>query len=115
MNPRLFHILAAVAAIGFVLVFLLWPILWVPNRLAMLLAPLALIPAVIALPGLIRGKVYTHAWTTLLSTLYVAWCAMEAYANPPVRSPALTAGLLAALWFVSSNLYVRGRRGAPND
>ncbi len=115
MTPQLFRHLASVGACGFVLVFLLWPILWVPNRLAMLLAPLALIPAFIALPGLLRGKVYTHAWTTLLSTLYVAWCAMEAYANPPARVPALTAGLLAVLWFVSSNLYVRGRRGAPRD
>ena len=112
MTPRFFQRLAALCASGFVLVFILWPLVWVPNRLGMLLAPLVCIPGLIALPGLFRGKVYTHAWTTLLSTMYVAWCAMEAYANPAVRWPALTAGSLAALWFVSSNLYVRGQRHA---
>lgn len=110
MSPQLFQRLGAYSAAGFVLVFLLWPTVWVPNRLAMLLSPVAAIPALIALPGLFRGKVYTHAWSTLASTLYVAWCAMEAYANPSARAPAVLAALLAACWFVSSNLYVRGQR-----
>lgn len=110
MTPQFFRHLGAFSALGFIIVLLLWPTLWVPNRLGTVLAVLCSIPGLIALPGLFRGKIYTHAWTTLLTALYVAYCAMEAYANPAARAPALLAGILGASWFVSSNLYVRGSR-----
>ncbi len=110
MTPKIFQRLAATSASLFLILFLVWPTLWAPSRLATVLMGLASIPGWLALPGLIRGKVYTHAWTTLLTSLYVAYCAMEAYANPFARQPALVCGLLGALWFVSSNLYVRGQR-----
>ncbi len=111
MTPAFFHKLAAASATGFLLVFLLWPGLWVPNRFDLVLAGLLSIPGWIALPGLVRGKVYTHAWTTLLATGYIAYCALEAYANPIAKGPALLCMFLGAFWFIGSNLYVRGQRG----
>ena len=110
MTPRFFQILAAISASLFLLVFILWPTVWVPSRMATALTVVFSIPGFIALPGLFRGKVYTHAWTTLLSTCYIAYCAMEAYANLDARLPALLGMVLGASWFVSSNLFVRGQR-----
>jgi uncharacterized membrane protein len=110
MTPRFFHYLAAFSAAGFLLAFLLWPTVWVPNRFDTAVAVLLSLPGFIALPGLIRGKVYTHAWSTLLSTLYIAYASLEAYANPAARSPALLCMCLGASWFIASNLFVRGQR-----
>lgn len=110
ITPRFFHRLAAISAVGFLISFLLWPALWAPQRLTLLLHGLFSIPVLIALPGIIRGKLYTHAWSTLLTAVYVAWCAMEAYINVAARAPAATTAVLGALWFVSSNLFVRGQR-----
>lgn len=115
MSPQFFRYLAAASATGFMLVWLIWPSLWVPSRLATVLMSLAAIPGLLALPGLIRGKLYTHAWSTMAVTCYVAWAAMEAYVNLAARAPALTAMGLGAVWFVASNLYVRGARGRAPD
>ncbi|MGJ8668320.1 MAG: DUF2069 domain-containing protein [Oceanococcus sp.] len=110
MTPRFFHILAAVSASGFMLVFLLWPTVLVPSRMGTVVMGLFSIPGLFALPGLIRGKVYTHAWSTLASTCYIAYCAMEAYVNLDARLPAVIGMSLGSVWFVASNLFVRGQR-----
>ena len=110
LTPRFFHILAAASACGFMLVFLLWPTLWVPSRMATVVMGFFSLPGLLALPGLIRGKVYTHAWSTLASTCYIAYCAMEAYVNLEARAPAVLGMCLGAIWFTASNLFVRGQR-----
>ena len=110
MTPRLFQRLAAIAAATYCLVFLLWPTLWAPWRLGVVVHGLLVIPALVALPGLIRGKVYTHAWSTLAATLYCAYAAWQAYDDLTVRAPALTCLCAGVLWFTASNLYVRGSR-----
>lgn len=112
MTPQFFRVLAAASASAFMLVWLLWPTLWVPSRLATVLMGLCAIPGLLALPGMIRGKTYTHAWSTLAAVCYMAWCAMEAYVNLAARPPAVTGFTLGAIWFVASNLYVRGQKRA---
>lgn len=110
MNPKHFKLLACLSASGFMLVWILWPTLWAPSRFAsLLMLPLA-IPGLLALPGMFKGKAYTHAWSTLAVTCYMAWCAMEAYVNLEARPPAVAGLALGAAWFVASNLYVRGQR-----
>ena len=112
MKPQYFQALAALSASSFMLVWILWPTLWVPSRLATLLMLPCALPGLMALPGMIKGKAYTHAWSTLAVTCYMAWCAMEAYVNLEARAPAVTGLTLGAIWFVASNLYVRGQRRA---
>ena len=110
MTPRFFRFLAALSASAFMLVFLLWPTVLAPSRMATVIMGLFSIPGLIALPGLFRGKTYTHAWSTLAVTCYIAYCAMEAYVNLDSRVPALICMVLGAVWFVASNLFVRGQR-----
>lgn len=65
------------------------------------LAPLLwLVPLLFPLPGLIRGKRYTYAWSTLVVIGYVALALTEIIAQPPARS------LPAAILFVSFALFV---------
>ncbi len=110
MTPHFFRYLAAFSASAFMLVFVLWPTVLVPSRMAMVIMGLFSIPGLLALPGLFRGKTYTHAWSTMAVTCYIAYCAMEAYVNLDSRAPALICMVLGAIWFVASNLFVRGQR-----
>jgi uncharacterized membrane protein len=72
---------------------------WLP---ALLTAPLLL-----PLPGLIRGRPYTHAWTSLLSLPYMGWALTELLATPAARPAAYPAFFAALLLFTGCVLYVR--------
>ena len=73
--------------------------LWLP---ALLTAPLML-----PLPGLIRGRAYTHAWTSLLALFYIAWALTELLANPPARPAAYPAFFAGVLLFTGCVLFIR--------
>lgn len=71
---------------------------------------LALLPLVAALPGLLRGKRYTAAWTSMLSLAYIALGMTEAVASPASRVWAYAVMLTSAALFLSCVLYVRRTR-----
>ncbi len=74
--------------------------------------PLGLIGAfvlLLPLPGLLRGREYTHAWASMLVAFYCALWLAEGWAELSARGPAFTLAALAALDFVSLVLYVRLR------
>ncbi|MDH4019390.1 MAG: DUF2069 domain-containing protein [Xanthomonadales bacterium] len=74
---------------------LAWQIIWhglLPAPLGarnMWLAILACVPLLVPLAGLIRGKYRSMIWAGLLLMLYFTIGVMEAWSNPPQRSPAL--------------------------
>ena len=78
---------------------------------------LALVPLLPALPGLLRGRPYTHAWASLLILAYLAHGIMESLAAPAQAGLARLEVVLASLFFAAALLYarVRGRqeRQAP--
>ncbi|HEY0975074.1 MAG TPA: DUF2069 domain-containing protein [Solimonas sp.] len=61
------------------------------------------------LPGLLRGREYTHAWASMLVAFYCALWLAEGWARPDVRDAAFLHATLAAFDFVSLVLYVRLR------
>lgn len=70
--------------------------------------PLALTaPLLLPLPGLIRGRAYTHAWASLLSLLYLTGILTELLANPPARPLAYPAFFSGLLLFTGCVLFVR--------
>ncbi len=77
------------------------------SRLALIGAVVISIPLLLMLPGLWRGRLRTHQFGSLISTLYVALAAMEVFAH---RGHSNAAALLlpAGLWFGASLLYSRG-------
>jgi uncharacterized membrane protein len=72
---------------------------WLPAGL--------LLPLLPALPGLLRGRSYTHAWLSLLSLLYFTWSMTEALSNPPARVPATATLLATLLLFTGCVCFVR--------
>lgn len=65
-------------------------------------------PLLLPLPGLWRGRPYTHAWTSLLVLAYIALLITEFWINPDRRfaGPALFA---AATLFAACVAFVRLR------
>lgn len=81
------------------------------NSLLAWLAALLLVPP---LPGLVRGRLYTYQWASMLVVFYCAIWLAEGWADHGTRVMAFSIALLAAVDFVSLVLYVRWRkREAP--
>jgi uncharacterized membrane protein len=84
----------------------------VATALALLLVPLAF-----PLPGLLTGKRYTYAWSSMLSLLYFAHGVSEAWTVPAERAYGLLEIGLSLLWFTGAVVYVRlsrRRNAGPN-
>jgi uncharacterized membrane protein len=87
-------------------------LLWRRESLAAgsLLELLWLAPLLPALPGIVRGKRYTYAWSTLLVTGYVALALTEIVANAPQRGVATLMLLVAFALFIALVAYLRVTR-----
>lgn len=80
-------------------------IVWGGN-LSLIAAVLLAVP----LPGLLRDRLYTYQWASMLLVFYAALWLAEGYANPAGRAVAFAIASLAAFDFVSLVLCVRWRQ-----
>lgn len=81
-----------------------------------LLSILAALVLLVPLPGMLRGREYTHAWASMMVAFYCALWLAEGWANPAQQGLAFSIAGLAALDFAGLVLYVRLRgreRAAP--
>lgn len=65
------------------------------------------LPLLAALPGLLAGRRYTHAWATLCVLPYLVVGVTEAVANAPMRGWALLLLGAALLWFFALLAFLR--------
>ena len=79
---------------------------WSSSTVSLLLTALLLLP----LPGLLRGREYTYAWSSLLLSIYCAGLLAEAFAIAAHRPVALALAGVAAAEFSALVLYVRLRQ-----
>lgn len=105
---RITYLLALAGYFGLFATILVWnlgfrtdPVLPLPLVLGMLLIPLAL-PAV----GLIRGRPYTHAWSTFLAIFFFVVGVWHS-ASMEERWYGLALGICSAFWFTGSMFYTR--------
>lgn len=76
-------------------------------------AALYSIPLLLPLPGLIKGKRYTHSWATLCVLPYFIVSVTEAMANPAIHRWALTVLAASLLWFFSLIAFLRVTSAQP--
>ncbi len=74
-----------------ILIFLITP-LWIPLR------------------GVIKNKLYTFKWSSLLCCLYFTHGAVEAWANPAARNLALAELMLSIGWFIFAIAWIKQYR-----
>lgn len=103
--------LAHAATLGGILLLLGLLVLWygVLQPAPIWLALFAL-PLLLPLRGLIRGRAYTHAWTSFLILIYFIHGVVEAWANPGARLLALGEILLSVGVYTGAILFARWAR-----
>lgn len=69
-----------------------------------------LLPVLLPLPGLLRGRRRTYAWATLCVTPYFVYGLTEVVANPGVRLAAGAILLASLAWFVALVAFLRWSR-----
>lgn len=68
------------------------------------------LPLIIALPGLLRQKIYTHQWVTMLVLLHFSHGIMEIWGSESGFVPALAEVLLSVSLFVGCILWLKAVR-----
>lgn len=99
-------VLLLVAALAALVVLWQWDSLASGSPLPLLW----LVPLLPALPGIVRGKRYTYAWSTLLVTGYIAIALTEIVANAAQRGVAIAMLLTAFALFVALVAFLRVSR-----
>ncbi len=107
---RLWYSLALAGNLGLLMWLMLWfsilsPPAHAPVAIALLFAGLLLLP----LRGLLHGRTYTHAWTSLLSLLYFTHGVVVAWSDSDERVWASIEVALSLALFTGTVLYVRCR------
>ncbi len=69
-----------------------------------------LIPLLAPLHGLITGKSYTYAWSSMLSLLYFAHAIGEAWTLSDERVYAFIELVLSLMWFGGALMYLQARK-----
>ncbi|WP_169308371.1 DUF2069 domain-containing protein [Ferrimonas aestuarii] len=70
---------------------------------------LMLLPLVLPLPGLLKGKPYTHAWSGFIACLYLLSSLTAIWTSEEQRLWPFIATLLLLSWLFASSFYARQR------
>ncbi|MFO7603772.1 MAG: DUF2069 domain-containing protein [Gammaproteobacteria bacterium] len=109
LSRHFYRWLTLLSYFGLLLLLMLWftwlaPSQTVPTSLMLLLV---LGPLMFPLRGLLYGRTYTYAWSSLLILAYFIHGVVEAYANPQVRILAVLEIILTCLFYIGAILYPR--------
>ncbi len=106
---------AAVASlIGLILLGLAWELALAPLRPGGSWLVLKVLPLCLPLAGLLKNRMYTYRWVSLLVWLYFTEGAVRAYGDrPPGNLLALVEIALCLVLFVACTVHIRSRLAAP--
>ena len=103
---RFSRYLTLLSYFALVAVLVIWYGLVFPAPVVLILL---LLPLVFPLSGILKGKPYTHAWSSFLILLYFIHGVVEAYANPAARMLALLEVLISVAFYTGAVLFARLR------
>jgi uncharacterized membrane protein len=97
---RRFNLLSSASLIALIVLCLAWELWLAPLRPGGSLLVLKTLPLLVPLFGILRGRRYTHQWSSLLSLLYIAEGIVRATSDtgPSVPLAWLEAALALALF-----------------
>jgi uncharacterized membrane protein len=84
---------------------------WMTAGYPRLICILAVLPMLVPLNGLLRGRRHTYAWATLFAIPYLVFALTELLVNPAARWVAAASLLLVFAWFCTMILFLRVSRG----
>jgi uncharacterized membrane protein len=111
------RILAVGSLLGLIVLGLAWELSLAPIRPGGSWLALKVLPLCIPLAGLLKNRMYTYRWVSLLIWLYFIEGAVRAYSDKaPSNYLALVEVVLCLTLFVACTLHVRLRlRGASKE
>ncbi|MEO8858777.1 MAG: DUF2069 domain-containing protein [Burkholderiaceae bacterium] len=102
--------LAVASLLGLIVLGLGWELWWAPIRPGGSWLALKVLPLCIPLAGLLKNRMYTYRWVSLLVWIYFTEGVVRAWGDaPPGRWLALVEVLLCLLLFSACALHVRLR------
>lgn len=111
---RLTRVLALGSVLGLIVLGLGWELWWSPTGSGTL--ALKVLPLLLPLPGLLRHRMYTYRWLSLLVWIYFMEGAVRATTEHGLSQMlALLEVLLCITLFVASALHVRWRIQRSRD
>ncbi|MGD8483960.1 MAG: DUF2069 domain-containing protein [Thioalkalispiraceae bacterium] len=91
-----------------ILLLMMWYGVWSPSTLPKwLVLFFLLLPLMFPLLGMLQGKLYTHAWMSMLILFYFIHGVGEAWTTPQDRSYAIAEIILSLLIYIGSMSYVK--------
>lgn len=103
--------LAIVSLIGLVALCIAWELWLAPLRPGGSWMVLKAFPLLLPLPGILRGRRYTHQWGSMLALAYVAEGLVRAASDHGLSARlAASEVLLAGFWFFGTALFARASR-----
>ena len=99
---------ASTSLIGLIFLSVAWELWLAPLRPGGSWLVLKVVPLLLPLFGILRGKVYTYRWSTLLVWLYFVEGVVRAWSDGGLSSRLATLEwVLALLFFVSAAFFTR--------
>jgi uncharacterized membrane protein len=111
-NTRL---LAVSSLLGLIILGLAWELVLAPLRPGGSWLALKVLPLCLPLAGLLKNRMYTYRWVSLMVWLFFTEGAVRAYSDkPPGNYLAMTEVALCLLLFLACALHVRLRLRTPH-
>jgi uncharacterized membrane protein len=102
--------LAVGSVLGLIVLGVAWELVLAPLRPGGTLLALKVLPLCFPLAGLLKNKMYTYRWVSLMVWLYFTEGAVRAYSDrPPSNYYAMLEVVLCLVLFVACALHVRLR------
>lgn len=103
---------SVISLITLVFLGLAWELWLAPLRPGGSMLALKVLPLLLPLLGILRGKIYTYQWATMLILAYFSEGAIRAYSDSGMSAHlALAETALALVFFTASITYIRAMRG----
>ena len=106
---------AAISLFSLIVLGVLWEMVLAPVRPGGSLLALKVLPLILPLAGVLKNRMYTYRWLSLLVWLYFTEGAVRAWSDkPPSNYLAMIEVVLCLLLFAACSLHVKIRfKGIP--
>jgi uncharacterized membrane protein len=114
VKPGLYQFLASASLIGLILLGLAWELWLAPLHPGGSSLVYKVLPLLAPLFGILRGKLYTYRWSTLLIWLYFTEGAVRAWSDSGLSARLAWVEIVLALaFFLAAALFVRSAAKTP--
>jgi uncharacterized membrane protein len=107
MTPKTLSLIASITLLALIALCLAWEGILAPLRPGGSWMTLKVLPLMVPLFGILRGKRYTYQWTSMMILLYLTEGVVRTNDPAPGNVLALAEAVLSVIFFVVVVLYAR--------